>query len=180
MKGGFRKTALPFSMKITLSSLLSLLLALNLSAADRAPATEVPADVSFLDQLGGHAPPAITGNPGAENVEPGTGLLGRLLHIPDETGLRLGGLWLGDSNGILSGGAHPGQWSFNSLLIVGANLDAEKLLGWKGASFGIQFLQFNGQSVNGQNTNGLAGSVQGFNSLPGPDPLNRSELYQLW
>lgn len=36
-------------------------------------------------------------------------------------------------------------------------------------------MQFNGQDANGQ-----AGSVQGYNSLPGPEPLNRSELYQLW
>jgi porin len=36
-------------------------------------------------------------------------------------------------------------------------------------------LQFNGQPTNQQ-----AGSVQGYNSLPGPEPLNRSELYQLW
>jgi porin len=36
-------------------------------------------------------------------------------------------------------------------------------------------LQFNGQPTNEQ-----AGSVQGYNSLPGPKPLHRSELYQLW
>jgi porin len=60
-------------------------------------------------------------------------------------------------------------------LIVGLNLDAEKTFGWKGASFGIEFLQFNGEDTNGQ-----AGSVQGYNSLPGPAPLDRSELYQLW
>lgn len=169
-------------MKITLPTLLlalSPLLALNLPAAESS-ATPAPTPLSFLEQLEGHSPDAITGNPAAENVEPGTGLLGRALHLPEKSGLRLGGIWLGDTNGILSGGAHPGQWSFNSLLIVGANLDAEELIGWKGASFGIQFLQFNGQSVNGNNTNQLAGSVQGFNSLPGPDPLNRSELYQLW
>ncbi len=174
-------------MKITLPSLLfalAPLLAINLCAAEPAAtpssSTSVESDISFLDQIRGHVPASITGNPAAENIDPGSGLLGRLLHIPEETGLRLGGMWLGDTNGILSGGAHPGQWSFNSLLIVGANLDAEKLVGWKGASFGIQFLQFNGQSINGNNTNELAGSIQGFNSLPGPDPLNRSELYQLW
>lgn len=127
-----------------------------------------------------HPPVAITGNPAAENVDPGTGQLGRWLKIPENTGLRLGGIWLGDSNGLISGGANPGTWSFNNLLIIGANLDAEKLVGWKGASFGIQFLQFNGQEINGKNTNDLAGSVQGYNSLPGPAPLNRSELYQLW
>jgi carbohydrate-selective porin OprB len=118
---------------------------------------------------------AITGNPAAENQLPGNGLAGRLIHLPEDSGLRLGGLWLADTNGLLSGGAQPGKWSWNSALIIGANLDAEKLLNWKGASFGVQFLQF-----NGQNTNGQAGSVQGYNSLPGAKPLNRSELYQLW
>jgi porin len=124
---------------------------------------------------GDNALAAITGNPAAENQLPGTGLAGRLLHLPEDSGLRLGGLWLADTNGLLSGGAQPGKWSWNSALIIGANLDAEKLLNWKGASFGVQFLQFNGQDTNGQ-----AGSVQGYNSLPGSKPLNRSELYQLW
>lgn len=131
--------------------------------------------VSSFGQLRSKAPASITGNPAAENVLPGTGLAGRLLDLPEDSGLRLGGLWLADTNGLLSGGAQPGRWSWNSALIIGANLDAEKLMDWKGASFGIQFLQF-----NGQNTNGQAGSVQGYNSLPGAKPLDRSELYQLW
>ena len=143
-------------------------------------ASTPPTDEPFLDQLIGHAPSAISGNPAAVNIDPGTGQLGKWLQIPEKAGLRLGGIWLGDTNGLISGGANPGTWSFNSVLIVGANLDAEELIGWKGASFGIQFLQFNGQSINGKNTNQLAGSVQGYNSLPGPNPLNRSELYQLW
>lgn len=158
---------------------LGLLAAQSLLAEE--PSTTPPSDYdSFLHQLLGHAPPAISGNPAAVNADPGTGQLGKWLHIPDEAGLRLGGVWLGDTNGLISGGANPGTWSFNSLLIVGANLDAEKLLGWKGASFGIQFLQFNGQSIDGKNTNYLAGSVQGYNGLPGLAPLDRSELYQLW
>jgi hypothetical protein len=40
-----------------------------------------------------------------------------------------------DTNGLISGGAEPGKWSWNSALIIGANLDAEKLLNWQGASF---------------------------------------------
>jgi porin len=127
------------------------------------------------DPLTSNTPDVITGNPAAENVLPGTGLAGRLLHIPESTGLRLGGLWLADTNGLLSGGKQPGKWSWNSALIIGANLDAEKLLAWKGASFGVQFLQFDGQDTNGQ-----AGSLQGYNSLPGPKPLDRSELFELW
>ncbi len=133
------------------------------------------ASVPLVDQLFGEAPKAISGNPVAESDMPGTGLAGRLLHLSWETGLRLGGIWLADANILLSGGAQPGTWSFNSALIVGANLDAEKLFGWQGAEFGIQFLQFNGQDTNGQ-----AGSAQGYNSLPGAPPLDRSELYQFW
>ena len=141
----------------------------------RGEETAAERPISFLDQLRGKVPKSITGNPAAENNLPGTGLAGRILHLPEESGLRLGGLWLADTNGLISGGAEPGKWSWNSALIVGANLDVKELIGWKGASFGIQFLQF-----NGQNTNGQAGSVQGYNSLPGPEPLNRSELYQIW
>ena len=128
-----------------------------------------------VDASPSNAPDVITGNPAAENVLPGIGLAGRLLHIPESTGLRLGGLWLADTNGLLSGGDQTGKWSWNSALIIGANLDAEKLIAWKGASFGVQFLQFNGHDTNGQ-----AGSVQGYNSLPGAPPLDRSELFQLW
>jgi porin len=131
--------------------------------------------ISLVDPLLNRVPDAITGNPAVENVVPGTGLAGRLLRLPENRGLRLGGLWLADTNVLLSGGSQPGKWSWNSALIIGANVDAEKLLAWKSASFGVQFLQFDGQDTNGQ-----AGSVQGYNSLPGPKPRDRSELYQLW
>ena len=48
--------------------------------------------ISFLDQLHGKVPKSITGNPAAESNLPGSGLAGRILHLPAETGLRLGGL----------------------------------------------------------------------------------------
>jgi porin len=146
------------------------------SSPEKVVSSATPAPpVSSFGPLHGQVPVSITGNPAAENDLPGTGLAGRLLHLPEDSGLRLGGLWLSDTNGLLSGGVQPGRWSWNSALIIGANLDAEKLLNWKGASFGVQFLQF-----NGQNTNAQAGSIQGYNSLPGAEPLARSELYQLW
>src|SRR3984885_6428278 len=162
--GGFRP-GLFWSWSVAILCLASLL------SSARCAEPLAPPDVSSGDK----ALAAITGNPAAENQVPGTGLAGRLMQLPEDSGLRLGGLWLADTNGLLSGGAQPGKWSWNSALIIGANLDAEKLLNWKGASFGMQFLQFNGQDTNGQ-----AGSVQGYNSLPGAKPLNRSELYQLW
>jgi porin len=117
----------------------------------------------------------ISGNPGAVNTTTGTGWLGREIGISADTGVSLGGVWLGDANWIMSGGANPGNVTFNSLLIADFHVDLEKAIGLKGASIGSEFLQFNGQPTNAE-----AGSVQGYNSLPGLPPLNRSELYQLW
>jgi porin len=121
----------------------------------------------------------ISSNPGAVDVRTGTGELQEtiegLLGLPKDTGFFFGGLIAADANWLATGGNDPGKWSFNRLLILGAGVDAQKVFGWPGGSFGVQFLQF-----NGENTNRQAGSVQGYNSLPGPEPLFRSELYQLW
>lgn len=129
---------------------------------------------AVLQNLGGSSE-GISANPGATNVLTGTGLLGRLLGFGPDSGVRLGGLWIGDANYLFGGGAQPRTWSFNSLLLVDLSLDLEKLLGIPGAQFGVEFLQF-----NGENTNGQAGVVAGYNSLPGPPPLDRSQLYELW
>ncbi len=120
----------------------------------------------------------ISGNPGAVNILIGTGELGNLLQIPKTSGFRLGGLYMADTNALMSGGngSHGGRvWTSNSVLILDLSIDMDKAFGWKGAFFGSEFLQFNGQSTNAD-----AGVVQGYNSLPGDPPLNRSELYQLW
>lgn len=121
----------------------------------------------------------LSANPGATNISVGSGRAQRFFMEAaggqDDHGIKLGGMWLSDVDGLLSGGAKPGDWSANSLLILDLHLDAEKLLHWKGASFGAEFLQFNGSPTNSD-----AGTVQGYNSLPGDHPLNRSELYQLW
>ncbi len=139
---------------------------------------------------GGHAPaseepkPALTygisANPSAANAITGTGELQKLVldqfGISDDHGMRLGGVWIGNSSWLISGGAQPGMVSWNSLFIADLLIDLEKLTGWwEGATFGVEFLQFNGQDTNNQ-----AGSVQGYNSLTGHPPLDRTELYQLW
>jgi hypothetical protein len=103
----------------------------------------------------------ISANPGATNVLTGTGLLGRLLGFGPDSGVRLGGLWIGDMNYLVAGGADPRTWSFNSLLLVDFSLDLEKLLRIPGAQIGAEFLQF-----NGQNTNGQAGVVAGTTAFP--------------
>lgn len=132
-----------------------------------------PDDAAGGPTTPGRAP--ISGNPAAVNIVAGTGKLGELLGLEKESGLRLGGLWLGDASGVLVGGARPGQWGLNSLTVLDLNADTEKLGGWRGGLFGIQFLQYTGEP-----TNALAGTVQGFDSINGPPPFTRQELYQLW
>ena len=93
----------------------------------------------------------ISSNPGAVDIRTGTGELAQtvenFLDLPRDTGVFLGGVWVGDTNGLLSGGAEPGKWSFNSLLIVGAGLDAEKLVGLKGV-FAVRWSAY--QRTSGQ------------------------------
>ncbi len=117
----------------------------------------------------------ISGNPGAVNSVVGTGELGDFFDIPQKTGIRVGGYWMGDYNYLAHGNIPHNCWTGNSLLIVDLSLNLEKLMGWKGAVVCTEFLQFNGQPTNSD-----AGVVQGYNSLPGAPPLNRSELYQVW
>ena len=97
---------------------------------------------------------AVSGNPAAATFSTGSGWLGRTLGLRDEWGVRLGGVWLADTNGVVAGGVQRGAWTADSALLVGLGIDADKLVSWKGASFGFQFLQ-----VNGGNTNGEAGSI---------------------
>jgi porin len=118
---------------------------------------------------------SITGNPAATTFSTGTGQLGRWLGLRDEWGLRLGGVWLADTNLVAAGGVHPGSATNNSALFVGFGIDAEKLVDWRGAAFGFQFLQF-----NGGDTNADAGTITGYNGITGPLPHNRSELFEAW
>ena len=120
-------------------------------------------------------PLAITGNPGAVNVAPGTGALGRLLGLDPESGLRLGGVLVSNANALLSGGNAPGTSSYNNLLIADLQADLDKLAHIPGASVGVALLRFDGQPSNQQ-----AGLVTGYNGLPGAPPLDRTELYELW
>lgn len=117
----------------------------------------------------------ISGNPGAVDIITGTGELGRRIGIPESSGVRLGGVWLGDYNALMSGRQSTQVLTGNSSLILDFSIDFEKAICWKGGMFGVEFLQSNGQPTNTD-----AGVVQGYNSLPGPSPINRSELFQLW
>jgi len=117
----------------------------------------------------------ISGNPGAVNAVTGTGELGKLFQIPESSGIRLGGMYIIDGNALINGRQNTRSLTGNSVLILDLLVDLQKTIGWEGAFLGSEFLQFNGQPTNAD-----AGVVQGYNSLTGSFPLNRSELYQLW
>ena len=119
--------------------------------------------------------PAITANPGASNSLPGTGFLGRLIGFTPDSGVRMGGVWIGNSDYLFTGGEHPRTWSFNSLLVLNTNLDLGKLVGVSGGSINTSMLQFNGESANHK-----AGADPGYDGLVGLTPLVRTELYELW
>lgn len=140
-------------------------LLLALAASPRAQA-QSPAEA---------AGPGIAGNPGAVDIQPGTGALGRLLGLDPATGIRLGGVLVSNGNYLLSGGINPGRASFNNLLVVGLGVDLDKIAGIPGATLGAALLRFDGQPTNGQ-----AGLATGYNGLPGAPPLDRTELYELW
>lgn len=118
---------------------------------------------------------AVSGNPASSDFSTGTGWIGRTLGLKEEWGVKLGGMWLADTNVVVAGGAQPGSWTNNSALVIGLDVDAEKLVGWRGAKFGFEFLQF-----NGGNTNEDAGSIAGYNGIVGLPPLNRTELLEAW
>lgn len=118
---------------------------------------------------------STSSNPAAVNVNPDNGDLGHLFNLTADSGIRLGGSWIGDGDLLLAGGQNSQDLTGNSSFILGVTLDTGKLSWWNGGLFGIQMLQFNGMPSNMD-----AGTVQGFDSLTGSPPLDRTELYQLW
>lgn len=123
---------------------------------------------------------SISSNPAAVNVNPGSGILQKMIEkklgISNNHGIEMQGAWIADTNNLVSGGVpYAKKVSSNSVGLVDLTLDTQKFNGWKGGLFSAQFLQ-----QNAQNTNGQAGIIQGYNSLPDVPPYNRSELYALW
>jgi porin len=174
-----RRLALVLVIASSWLSWFSIVVAPQPFAADAVPANQPAAQASPQQSIGewmaANASTAIAGNPGAVNVKPGIGLLGRALGFGPDSGMFLGGLWSGDADYLFGGGVDPKSWSLNSLVMVGLDLDFEKLIGLSGSEFGAAFLQFDGQP-----SNSAAGVVTGYDGLTGPPPLDRSELYQLW
>ena len=132
-----------------------------------------PANATGLTPAAPHS--AIAANPAAVNIVSGSGSLGQTLGLQPDSGVFLGGVWVGNGNYLFSGGESPGISSFNSLFVANLTLDLAKLAHIPGAQFDVEFLNFAGQPSNTE-----AGTVTGYNGLTGRPPLTRSELYELW
>jgi porin len=132
-----------------------------------------PARCDDAQATGGREEIGISGNPAATNQTTGTGWLGQQLGI-DKYGFRLGGVWIGGVNDLVSGGVDPGV-TFNSAFILDLLVNMEQVAGIPGASVGVDFLQFNSQATNTD-----AGSVLGYIGMLTSEPYNRSELLELW
>ena len=115
----------------------------------------------------------ISANPAATNAVTGTGWLGEQLGV-DKHGIRLGGVWVGGVNDLVTGGVDPG-FTGNSSLVVDLFVDLERFAGLKGSSIGVDFLQLNSQATNTD-----AGSVLGYIGIVNDEPFNRSELLEAW
>jgi porin len=153
--------------------------ALSLCAADSTQVPNLNSNAAPPSELIG-APisaPAlgISANPAAVSRLTGTAELAGWLGLKKDTGVFVGGAWIGNSSYLIAGGRDPGATDWDSQLLLDLGLDLEKLVGWKGGRFGAEFLQFNGTDPNP-----AAGSAQGYNGLPGSNPYNRTELSQLW
>jgi porin len=158
----------PFWLALLLRSVVSMLLLTWPAWVPCLAQAQAPSDANTTSS-------AIAGNPGAVNVTPGTGQLGRLLGFEPESGLRLGGVLVSNGNYLISGGNAPGATSFNNLLLTDFAADLDRLAHIPGASFGTAMLRFDGQASNQD-----AGVVTGYNGLTGAPPLHRTELYELW
>ncbi len=114
-------------------------------------------------------------NPQANPFLNGVGQLGKMMGLSDESGIRLGGIFLPQFNWTGYGGVRP-HTTFGSLAL-GLNLgvDSQKVLGIPGGTFGVEFVEYTGGA-----TNPAAGSVQLYDGLNDGPPHVRQELYLLW
>jgi porin len=149
--------------------------ALPQSVSSASPAAPIPSSSLIAGALSGSTVQPISANPGASNIIPGTGSLGSLIGADKVPGVRIGGVWIGNADYLFTGGVKPRTWSFNSLLFLNLNIDLQKLANIPGASMDAEFMQF-----NGENANGKAGVVSGYDGLPGGKPFVRTGLCELW
>ncbi|MEI8364874.1 MAG: carbohydrate porin [Parachlamydiaceae bacterium] len=111
----------------------------------------------------------------------GTGYLGQKLYEvlggkEHETGLTLESLWILDGNQLFSGGVPcKNKGTVNNFVQFELLFDTGKVSKWKGGLFAVEFFQ-----LNGAQTNGNAGLVQGFEGLIQSSPLSRTDLYEWW
>lgn len=145
----------------------------------------LPACSVFAEQAEQKRIPIDKGVGVSSNPSPGdhigTGYLGNKLFKlvtgkENNTGFTLEGLWILDSNQLITGGKPcTKKGTINNLFQLELLFDSGKAKKWKGGLFAIEYLQLNGAA-----TNHNAGLVQGFEGLIQSSPLSRTNLYAWW
>lgn len=114
-------------------------------------------------------------SPAGDSLRRGTGELGRLLGLPEDSAITLGGEWIGNGSSQMTGGwiGPFDRQSYAQAGILDLRLNLDKARIWRGGELWVQGLQYN--VIN--NGNNAAGSVQQFNNLISASPFTRTELY---
>lgn len=118
---------------------------------------------------------AIYTNPQANPSISGLGQLGQFLGLSEESGIRLGGMFIPQFNWTISGGVKPHTTFGSFALGLNLGVDTQKALGIPGGTFGVEFLAYSGGA-----TNPAAGTVQLYDGLNDGPPHVRQELYLLY
>lgn len=90
----------------------------------------------------------------------------------DDHGVSINANLTADWSNVFSGGTNPGASAFRELFNLNATIDTERLLGWKGGSFFVNF-----QNHAGENGSMDVGALQGTSNIDGPD---RNQISELW
>ena len=129
----------------------------------------------YIDQgVGVSSNPSPTDHIGTGRA--GAQLIDYFFGEDQETGFSLETLWVLDGNQLFTGGVcNKSKQSINNLAQFELLFDTGKVSDWKDGLFVVELLQ-----LNGAQTNGNAGLVQGFEGLIQSSPLSRTEFYAWW
>ena len=131
------------------------------------PRSQGPVPPDTLSKVG-----EIVSNPQAAYTFAGWDQLGTALGLSEESGLRLGGYFISESNWIASGGARPDSVFSNVVLGIHALLDTDKAFHLPGGTLGIEFLESAGGPANP-----ASGTVQQFTTMDWPSPPRPSATF---
>ena len=117
----------------------------------------------------------IVANPQAAYTFAGWDQLGRMMGLPDESGIRLGGFFINELNWVASGGVRPNDTTDTFALGF-----THLLTQTRPSAFQAGHSALSSWKDGGSSPDAAAGSVQQLTTMDGPLPHSRRQLNQLW